>query len=194
MPGTTVRNCSRWAIAVLPLLCLIAPVGLAQDARHTSSSLSQGSSATSQAALPAVHLDGHYFTRDGRRFLPVGAHWVPAKAGHAMASQWDPKEIEADFAKMRALGYNIDALDLLWAWFEPRPGDYNPQAFQQFDYLVSLAHKYHDLPASLSVHRRRSRRSVLGRSVAARPASACRSGNAAPGDQSGGRIWPPLRE
>jgi endo-1,4-beta-mannosidase len=31
----------------------------------------------------------------------------------------------------------------LWAWFEPRPGDYNQQAFQQLDYLVSLARKYH---------------------------------------------------
>jgi endo-1,4-beta-mannosidase len=30
----------------------------------------------------------------------------------------------------------------MWAWFEPRPGDYNPVAFQQLDYLVSLAHKY----------------------------------------------------
>jgi endo-1,4-beta-mannosidase len=27
-------------------------------------------------------------------------------------------------------------------WFEPRPGDYNLTAFQQLDYLVSLAHKY----------------------------------------------------
>ena len=31
---------------------------------------------------------------------------------------------------------------MVWAWFEPRPGDYNPVAFQQLDYLVSLAHKY----------------------------------------------------
>ncbi len=30
----------------------------------------------------------------------------------------------------------------MWAWFEPRPGDYNPQAFEQFDQLIALAHKY----------------------------------------------------
>jgi hypothetical protein len=29
--------------------------------------------------LPEVHLDGHYFVRDGKRVIPVGAHWVPAK-------------------------------------------------------------------------------------------------------------------
>jgi endo-1,4-beta-mannosidase len=92
--------------------------------------------------LPAVHLDGTYFVRDGKRFFPVGAHWVPAKAAMQWPVQWDPKEIEADFAKMHGLGYSLVRFDMLWAWFEPRPGDYNPLAFQQLDYLVSLAHKY----------------------------------------------------
>ena len=92
--------------------------------------------------LPPVHLDGQYFTRDGKRFLPVGAHWVPAKAAMQWPVQWDPKDIEADFAKMHELGYSIVRFDMMWAWFEPRPGDYNPVAFQQLDYFVSLAHKY----------------------------------------------------
>jgi endo-1,4-beta-mannosidase len=92
--------------------------------------------------LPEVHMDGHYFVRDGKRFIPVGAHWVPAKAAMQWPMEWDPKDIEADFAKMHQLGYSIVRLDMLWAWFEPRPGDYNPRAFQQLDYLVSLAHKY----------------------------------------------------
>ena len=56
--------------------------------------------------------------------------------------EWDPKEIEADFAKMHELGYTVTRFDVMWAWFEPRPGDYNPAAFEQLDYLVSLAHKY----------------------------------------------------
>src|SRR5579871_5059610 len=93
--------------------------------------------------LPPVHLDGQYFTRNGKRFLPVGAHWVPAKAAMQWPLQWDPKDIEADFAKMRDLGFNTLRLDLMWAWFEPRPGDFNPEAFQQLDYLVSLARRYH---------------------------------------------------
>jgi endo-1,4-beta-mannosidase len=92
--------------------------------------------------LPAVRIDGNYFSRDGHRFIPVGAHWVPAKAAMQWPINWDPKDIEADFAKMHELGYSIVRMDMLWAWFEPRPGDYNPTAFQQLDYLVSLAHKY----------------------------------------------------
>jgi beta-galactosidase len=100
------------------------------------------STEASASRLPQVHLDGTYFVRNGKRFLPVGAHWVPAKAAMEWPTEWDPKDIEADFAKMHELGYSIVRLDMLWAWFEPRPGDYNPTAFQQLDYLVSLAHKY----------------------------------------------------
>lgn len=56
--------------------------------------------------------------------------------------EWDPAAIEADFRKMRELGVNTVRLDLVWAWFEPRPGEYNPEAFRQFDYFVTLAHRY----------------------------------------------------
>ena len=107
-----------------------------------SGSSQDNAAAKSTKRLPPVHLDGQYFVRDGKRFLPVGAHWVPAKAAMQWPLQWDPKDIEADFAKMHELGYNIVRIDMVWAWFEPRPGDYNPVAFQQLDYLVSLAHKY----------------------------------------------------
>ena len=83
------------------------------------------------ALLSQVHLDGTYFVRNGKRFVPVGAHWVPAKAAMQWPVQWDPKDIEADFAKMHELGYSIVRFDMVWPWFEPRPGDYNPVAFQQ---------------------------------------------------------------
>jgi len=72
----------------------------------------------------------------------VGAHWVPAKTGLQWPISWNPADIEADFAKMRDLGFNTVRLDLFWAWFEPRPGGYNPEAFKQLDYLVSLARRY----------------------------------------------------
>ncbi len=95
------------------------------------------------AALSPVQLDGNYFSRDGHRFLVVGAHWVPAKAAMQWPLQWDPQDIAADFAQMERMGFNTVRLDLMWAWFEPRPGNYNPQAFEQFDQLIALAHKHH---------------------------------------------------
>lgn len=92
--------------------------------------------------LTPVTLHGPYFSRDGKRFIPVGAHWVPARAALQWPYQWDPGSIEADFAKMHELGFNTVRFDLFWAWFEPRPGDYNPQAFEQLDFLIELAHRY----------------------------------------------------
>jgi endo-1,4-beta-mannosidase len=96
-----------------------------------------------ESRLPAVHLDGNYFSRDGHRFIPVGANWVPAKAAMQWPTQWDPKAIEADFARMHELGFNTIRLDFVWAWIEPRPGNYNPEAFRALDFLISLAHRYH---------------------------------------------------
>ncbi len=92
--------------------------------------------------LSPVSLDGTYFSTDRGRFLPVGAHWVPAKAALQWPIEWDEADIEADFAKMRDLGFNTVRFDLFWAWFEPRPGDYNPRAFAQLDALIRLAHRY----------------------------------------------------
>ncbi|MBX3233863.1 MAG: cellulase family glycosylhydrolase [Labilithrix sp.] len=94
------------------------------------------------ATLPAVTLDAHGFVRGGKRFVPLGAHWVPAKAAMGWPLHFDPADVEADFAKMRDLGFTVTRFDLLWAWFEPRPGVYNEAAFKQLDTLVALAGKY----------------------------------------------------
>jgi len=130
----------RFARAGLLCSCSLFCAGglLAQASAPTNQKQEQATA----PRLPEVHLDGTYFVRNGKRFLPVGAHWVPAKAAMQWPVEWDPKDIEADFAKMHELGYSIVRFDMMWAWFEPRPGDYNPVAFQQLDYLVSLAHKY----------------------------------------------------
>ena len=129
------------AAAILFSVGLISSFA-AQTAAKQSGKAAENTTQSNGVRLPEVHLDGAYFTRDGKRFIPMGAHWVPAKTAMQWPVQWDPKDIEADFAKMHELGYSIVRLDVMWAWFEPRPGDYNPVAFQQLDYLVSLAHKY----------------------------------------------------
>jgi hypothetical protein len=128
----------HWARATLILLVVfrLGPDSFAElTALHARSGKISAEKADAPVLnrLPAVHLDGTYFVRDGKRFIPVGAHWVPAKAAMQWPTEWDPKDIEADFVKMHELGYSIVRFDMLWAWFEPRPGDYNPTAFQQLD-------------------------------------------------------------
>ena len=94
------------------------------------------------AKLPPVRVDGVYFSRNGKRFIPVGAHWVPARAAMEWPLRWDPAEIEADFAKMHDLGYTLVRFDVLWGFLEPRPGEYSAEAFRQIDELIRLATKY----------------------------------------------------
>jgi endo-1,4-beta-mannosidase len=149
-----VRRLATNAIVVLSAVVFVAcqrvEPAFAEDSRQHESTGQTAQSSPARAPgsgekevkLPSVRLEGTYFSRDGRRFLPIGAHWVPARAGLAWPIEWNPKEIEADFSKMRELGFNTVRFDLFWAWFEPRPGDYNPEAFRQLDYLISLAHRY----------------------------------------------------
>ncbi len=120
-------------LTLLGLACVNLPAAAQVPANTTDD----------QQRLPAVRLEGNYFSRNGHRFIPVGANWVPAKAAMQWPTQWDPKSIEADFARMHELGFNTIRLDFVWAWIEPRPGDFNPEAFRDIDFLVSLAHRYH---------------------------------------------------
>jgi endo-1,4-beta-mannosidase len=130
---------------VVTLVCGCAHVTIADDGAKQSKSTQQISAPgnANGTGLSAVHLEGNYFSHDGRRFIPVGANWVPAKAAMQWPTQWDPQAIEADFARMHELGFNTIRLDFVWAWIEPRPGDYNPEAFRDLDFLISLAHRYH---------------------------------------------------
>ncbi|HEX3662911.1 MAG TPA: cellulase family glycosylhydrolase [Acidobacteriaceae bacterium] len=116
--------------------------GLSMGASGFAQSSGQPAESGGSEALPAVHLNGNYFERDGKPFIAVGVNWVPAKAAMEWPYQWDPAAIEADFAQMHALGVNAVRLDLVWAFFEPRPGDYNPEAWKELDFLVSLANRY----------------------------------------------------
>ncbi|MEP6549412.1 MAG: beta-galactosidase [Gammaproteobacteria bacterium] len=133
--GSLWTGCCSSAAAVL--LCLTAGQGGA--ARADTPKLGSGNA----AHPPQVQLSDNYFQRNGHRFVVTGVHWVPAKAGVQWPVYWDPKEIELDFAQMEQMGFNTVRFDLLWAWFEPRPGDYNPEAFEQLDYLIALAHRHH---------------------------------------------------
>jgi beta-galactosidase len=132
MRDTVQRFAAKFLVTIAVALMLIGPRVVQAQAKGEPQA----------SRLPQVSLDGGYFVAIGKRFIPMGAHWVPAKAAMQWTTQWDPKDIEADFAKMHELGYTVTRFDVMWAWFEPRAGDYNPEAFQQLDYLISLAHKY----------------------------------------------------
>ena len=94
------------------------------------------------ALLTPITRSGNYLATAQRRFIPIGVNWVPARAAMQWPYEWDPASVESDFAKMRDLGLNVVRFDLVWQWFEPRPGQYNEEAFRQFDFMVRMAHQY----------------------------------------------------
>jgi endo-1,4-beta-mannosidase len=126
-----VRRRHRRLLLAQPFLILLAALITCTPAKKV----------TAQKLLP-VRVDGAYFIRGDKRFIPLGAHWVPAKAAMEWPIKWDITEVEADFAKMHELGFSLVRIDMLWAWFEPRPSTYNKIAFEQLDELIRLAHKY----------------------------------------------------
>ena len=137
MQNRPIRNFLCFTASLFILLpCLFAASASAQKAGEKKE---EGEAA---AGLPAVRLDGNYFSKNGRRFIPVGVNWVPAKAAMEWPYEWDPASIERDFAQMHDLGVNVVRLDLVWAWFEPRPDQYNEEAFNQLHFLSQLANRY----------------------------------------------------
>ena len=92
--------------------------------------------------LDSVSMGKRYLLKAGRPFIPIGAHWVPAVEALSWPIDWNEASIEEDFRSMKDLGYNVVRIDLFWAWFEPRPGSYNEEAFRQLDWLIGLCHRY----------------------------------------------------
>lgn len=92
--------------------------------------------------MSTVKLEGNYFSVEGKPFFALGVNYVPAVEAMQWPYEWNPEMLEADFRLMHEMGLNLVRLDLLWAWFEPRPGQYNEEAFAQLDKIISLAHKY----------------------------------------------------
>lgn len=101
----------------------------------------RGSSANIYPALPKARLGKIYFEAEGKPFIVVGLHWVPAKTALQWAQDWNPSDIEKDFAKIRELGCSALRFDLFWSWFEPQPGVYSEKAFAQFDALIEIARR-----------------------------------------------------
>lgn len=140
MKSPLLTMCGAVCILGCTVLALADEAPWSASAQVSQANEKQGS--LQAGSLPSVRLDGNYFSHEGRRFIVMGTNWVPAHAAMQWPVQWNPAEVEKDFEQMHEMGVEAVRFDLVWAWFEPRPGDYNPEAFKQLDYLVSLAKRY----------------------------------------------------
>lgn len=88
-----------------------------------------------------VRAGRHYLERDGRPFVPVGAHVVPIQG-----PDW-PWRVGADgfdraFAAMAEVGLDTARIDLLWAAVEPSEGHFDEDHLRVLDQVLEAARRH----------------------------------------------------
>ncbi|MFF0458796.1 beta-galactosidase trimerization domain-containing protein [Streptomyces mexicanus] len=104
-------------------------------------------------AGPVGEVRDGLLVRDGRPFFSVGFNYHPSPTGCAYWREWDPQRLEADFARMAALGFNTVRFFVFWADVEPAPGAYDPVVTERLREFVALAtrHGLASLPSLLTI-------------------------------------------
>ncbi len=86
---------------------------------------------------PGLALDGDgYFSRGGKRVVPVGVNYWPGSCGVDMWQAWPEDEIRRDLDTVVALGLNCVRFFLRWQDFEPELGNYDERQFARLDALL----------------------------------------------------------
>ncbi len=78
-----------------------------------------------------------YFTKHGRRVMPVGVNYWPASCGVEMWLDWPEAEIKRDLDSIKSLGLNCVRFFLRWQDFEPRCGHYQARSFSRLARFLS---------------------------------------------------------
>ena len=90
-----------------------------------------------KTASPVFALDhAGYFTRQGKRVIPVGANYWPGSCGAEMWQRWPEREIQRDLDLVSKLGLNCVRFFLRWQDFEPAPGRYDRRMFARLRKLL----------------------------------------------------------
>ena len=85
-----------------------------------------------------VTLDAQgYFSRDGRRVVPVGVNYWPGSCGVEMWRQWPAEEMQHDLDVIKRLGLNSIRFFLRWPDFEPELGRYDRSMFDRLAQFLS---------------------------------------------------------
>lgn len=85
-----------------------------------------------------VQVGSHFLRRDGRSFVPVGAHYVPP-SGPDWPWRTGPHEFSTAFAAMAEAGLTTVRIDLLWAAIEPEPGTLDETHLRVLDEIFDAA-------------------------------------------------------
>jgi beta-galactosidase len=92
--------------------------------------------------MKPLRMEGDYFSREGRRFLLVGTNYMPSKAFYRLWEDWNPKQIEIDFKKMKELNLEAVRVPLFWSSVEPEEGAISAKFLIRFDEFLKIAKKH----------------------------------------------------
>jgi beta-galactosidase len=92
--------------------------------------------------MKPLKLEKDYFSRDNRRLFLVGTNYMPSKAFYRMWEDWNPKQIEKDFQKMKELNLEAIRVPLFWSSVEPEEGAISPRFLERFDEFLRIAERY----------------------------------------------------
>jgi len=88
-----------------------------------------------------VGLGRRYLTRDGRSFVPVGAHYVPVE-GPDWPWRTDARSFDRAFEAMAAAGLDAVRIDILWSAVERTEGRYDADHLAVLDEIVDAAGRH----------------------------------------------------
>ncbi|MCJ7750889.1 MAG: beta-galactosidase [Armatimonadetes bacterium] len=82
-----------------------------------------------------VTSDGRFFTRNGKRFFPIGINYLPSYLCGNHFADYRAEHIRADLDHMAKIGLNSVRVAVFWAGYEPQEGRYSEEflrAFREF--------------------------------------------------------------
>jgi beta-galactosidase len=92
--------------------------------------------------MKPVSLGKDYFIKNGRKFILVGINYMPSKAFYRLWEDWNPRQIQEDFKKMKELNLKAIRVPLFWASVEPKEGVISPKFLKRFDEFLEIAKKH----------------------------------------------------
>ncbi len=92
---------------------------------------------SSESGQRFVSTDGVYFTRNGKRFFPIGINYLPSYLCGNHFEDYRPDHINADLDHIKDIGLDCVRVAVFWRSFEPKQGQFSAAFLDTFKTFVA---------------------------------------------------------
>ena len=85
---------------------------------------------------------GYLVDSKGKPMYVVGINYVASHICTNFFEDWRPEVMEKDLKRISELGLNAVRFPIIWGYFEPEEGKYNPLVIERFTKFIGLCKKY----------------------------------------------------